>query len=159
MLILVRLENILHILRSKQIGDQSNEDDHGILRKAPSNARGHNRFASLILKEDVDEQRTEVKDKAPETTLMQQRSINNEFALEDDDLGEWIELSFVLYVSHVSPNKTDARYSNILQRLSTQFWTSATSIGRRRRRELCPCAWLRGFRAWPFPKWVCGMRN
>ena len=116
MLILLRLEEILHILRSKQIDTQLKKDGHSIPLTPPANTQDLNRFASLSVKEDIGQQETEVEDEVPATTLKEQHSMETEtvdfdngFSLEDDDLGEWIKLSFLLYVSLVSLNTTDAR--------------------------------------------------
>ena len=153
MLILRRLEDILHILQLKQIEAQSNNYNPGISRTAPANTHGHNRFASLSSKEDIYEQETEVDDKARETTVKEQRSINpdtvdfdNGFDLEDDDLGEWIELSYVVYVSHDSLNKIVAPKTNTYSSKSldaildqtNKYWAEAASGTL----PVCLAAWL-----------------
>ena len=106
MLISPRLEEILRILQSKQIETQSNEGGQSTPLTDPANTQDLNRFASLSLKEDIGQQETEVEDEVLVTTLKEQHSMETEivdfdngFSLEDDDLGEWIELSFLLYVS------------------------------------------------------------
>jgi hypothetical protein len=105
-----RLEETLHILQSKQIEIQSNSKyNPAISQKASENNQNYNRFASLGSRTVNYENAMEVEDTASTTKMDENRPAKTEtvvfddrLALEDDDLGEWIELSYSIYVGCVS---------------------------------------------------------
>ena len=105
---LPRLENILHILQSKQVESQSNHGDcPNIPQRVQIKKESQNRFASLSSMAAIYENDTVEEDTTPTTKMGEDRHAKKEaivfgdrFAFEDDDLGEWIELTYFIYVSY-----------------------------------------------------------
>jgi hypothetical protein len=148
-----RLEETLYILQSKQIQTQSNSKyNPAISQKASENNQNCNRFASLGSRTANYENAMEVEDTASTAKIDKIRPAKTEtvvpddrLALEDDDLGEWIELSYSIYVSCVSLDRIDVSGTNrplksldaILDQ-TKKYWTEgANGI-----LPICLAAWL-----------------
>lgn len=142
---LPRLEDILHILQSKQVESQSNNGDYpDIPQRVPVTKESQNRFASLSSMAAIYENDTVGEDTTPTTKMGEDRHAKNEtivfgdrFVFEDDDLGEWIDLTYFIYSLDAildQSNKYWMEAANGTLPICLSAWLSSTAfyeVGRR----------------------------
>lgn len=100
-----RLKETLQILQSKQIDTQSSSTHNpAVSQRVPENVQSLNRFASLGPGAANDENVMEAEDTGSTTEMDEAHPAKtgetvfyDHLDLDDDDLGEYIELSYISY--------------------------------------------------------------
>ena len=128
------MEQVINILKPlKAVGMVD-----GTTNESPSatNARGVNVFASLESEPDEASGRDQFAQDESEQNVVEASEIAQAApVLDDDELGQWVELSFFIYVSQALYYDPKAKFDGFRKRIPC--WNASTDIGKKQRRDLC----------------------